>query len=221
MRAAIRTVMADTSAKDYNMYLTGPNNFRLKEATLTQYKERPEGKPVHYSFLKEYLKEEWWAQTLDDIEADDGMSLAQWESYCNNDVNRTVICTQDKDLDMIPGWRYRTNKRELVYRSLEEADRSFFIQLLTGDTTDTIPGIRGIAAKTAEKVLGPVRSPKEYYDIVLHQYVLALKNGMLYSKTNQLKTDKTAAQVVTEIGNLLWMQRVKEETWRQHYGIDE
>ena len=65
---------------------------------------------------------------------------------------------------MIPGDHYRfkrggDNQRYTV--SLDQANRNFFIQCLTGDTSDNIPGIRGVGVKTAEKILADSNTPMQ------------------------------------------------------------
>jgi DNA polymerase-1 len=44
--------------------------------------------------------------------------------------------------------------QERFHTSLEEADKHFLMQCLTGDLTDGYSGLKGYGPKTAEKLLG-------------------------------------------------------------------
>ncbi len=80
-----------------------------------------------------------------------------------------LICSIDKDLNQIPGWKFDLYKaktgevdqygrdvkkyRGLHYVSEESAKKLLWLQMLTGDTADNIKGVHGIGPKTAEKIL--------------------------------------------------------------------
>ena len=139
------------------IYLTGKGNYRHKAGVSHPYKGNrdPEHKPVHYQAIIDYLIEHWDAEVVDGMEADDAMGIAQWSDF-NADEKReapTIICTIDKDLDMIPGWHYNFRKQEKYHTTLEESDFFFHKQMLTGDRVDNIIGIKGIGDKTANKLL--------------------------------------------------------------------
>ena len=53
----------------------------------------------------------------------------------------------------------RHNGEELINVSLEEADRWFWTQCLTGDPVDGYKGVPGIGAKGAEKILSKAEDP--------------------------------------------------------------
>lgn len=67
-----------------------------------------------------------------------------------------VIVSDDKDLLQFPGKHYRIRLRgndEWKVVSDDEASWNFWKQVLMGDPTDGIPGIRGVGPKKAEKIL--------------------------------------------------------------------
>jgi 5'-3' exonuclease len=80
-----------------------------------------------------------------------------------------VIATIDKDLNQIPGWKfdlYKQKTGEVSERGIEikdyrglryvdkvEAKKFIWLQMLTGDTSDNIKGIKGIGQVRAEKML--------------------------------------------------------------------
>jgi len=80
-----------------------------------------------------------------------------------------VICTTDKDLNQIAGWKFDLYKektgeiddygkeikkfRGLHYVSEESANKLIWIQMLMGDNADNIKGVKGIGKVKAEKIL--------------------------------------------------------------------
>ena len=84
---------------------------------------------------------------LDRLEADDLMGMIA-------SSDKGVAVTIDKDLRSVPGWHWNPDKEEgPVYVSEEEADRFFYTQWMTGDSTDNIPGLWRVGPKKAEKLL--------------------------------------------------------------------
>jgi DNA polymerase-1 len=81
------------------------------------------------------------------LEADDILGI-----YTSS--NRSVSVTIDKDLKCIPGWHFNPDKdKKLRYVSKAEAKRFFYVQWMTGDSTDGIPGLWRIGPKKAEAFL--------------------------------------------------------------------
>lgn len=98
---------------------------------------------------------------FDDLEADDLLCMLQDED--------TYIHSKDKDLKQVPGWHYDKEKHDIFEVTPEEAYTFLAKQLLTGDSTDCIPGIKGIGPKTADKLLKDV-DPKNMINFVFKQY---------------------------------------------------
>ncbi|MCS5736938.1 hypothetical protein, partial [Herbiconiux daphne] len=121
---------------------SGKGNFRFDVASTQKYKGNRDGfqKPEHWITVYDYIKENYPHAVVNDREADDYLAERQRRS------GNTIICTRDKDLLVTPGWHYRwscgENQPEVLphFVSEHEAWRNFFIQLLTGDTTDNILG---------------------------------------------------------------------------------
>ena len=88
-------------------------------------------------------------EMVEGIEADDKVVI-EWAK----DPEHTIVSSIDKDLLQVPNIRIHNRKHKTI-RTLtqEEATYNFYMQLLTGDTTDHIPGVPGIADGRAKKLL--------------------------------------------------------------------
>ena len=135
----------------HQLYLTGSGNFRDARATIQPYKGNRDRtkRPPYYRETREYLLSQWNATLIDGREADDALGCEQWSAKDRS----TCIVTNDKDLRMIPGWHYHFVKEELSYITLREANRNFYLQMLSGDVTDHIRGCPGIGVVRAGRIL--------------------------------------------------------------------
>lgn len=182
----------------YKCYLTGNDNYRVKVATLKPYKgNRVQEKPPYYQEARDYLVKWWQAQIIDGMEADDAIGIEQYK-YPDR---RTCICSIDKDLDTIPGWHYNWRKGLLYNTSLEEADRFFYTQMLTGDSTDNIPGVLGVGPIKARRLLDPLTSEDEMRRAVMAEYKKHSWGSL------------SAEEAFHEIGTLLRIKRTEDEQW--------
>ena len=220
--AVMNTILADNDPTDYRVYLTGDNNFRFEVATLLPYKGKREqsNRPVHYNFIRQVLQGEYAGQVVDGIEADDALSITQWHHEINDTSWSTIIATQDKDLKMVPGHHYNPSKREKYHMSPVDARFSFYCQLLSGDSTDNIPGIYRIGETVAAKKLLRLKnkSNKELYTATLKAYNEAQATDKIREK---MPGDKWGEDRIKEVGRLLWMLQEKYQLWNpgeNYYG---
>ncbi len=102
------------------------------------------------------------------FEADD--LLATLADRFGADDLRVVMVSRDKDLDQLLNdnvFLYDPSKNELIDAAAIEADKGYrpdqaiAIQTLTGDSTDNIPGVRGIGPKTAVKLIAQYGTAEE------------------------------------------------------------
>jgi len=177
----------------YEGYLTGKNNYRSEIATEQAYKgnRKDARKPVHYDSLREYLVSKWGFTVIDGQEADDAMGIKAYDLP----EDSSCIMTIDKDLDMIRGWHYNFVKEDLYYVTEKEAIKNFYIQILTGDRVDNIPGIKGIGPVKANKILENCTTEKSLFKAVSEKY--------------DHDIDK-----LTERGRLLWIRRKEKQLWK-------
>lgn len=190
VKSFIHNTVEAVAADEYRIFLTGENNFRIKLAVSKPYKgNRKQEKPKYYQLIRDYLVEHHHAEIVNDIEADDALGLAQTE--------HTILCTIDKDLDMIEGQHYNWNKKKYYRVSQDDADKFFMIQWLTGDSTDNIGGAYKIGKVKAEKALAGMTDIGEMYFTV----------GDIYAKCGH------SQEYMNEQGHLIWMQRKEAITF--------
>lgn len=169
-------------------------NYRYAEAHTQPYKaERPE-KPLMMDVVKEYMLKKYKKNLfiVENAEDDDGVAQLLWESWIRAKRNHgkldSVGVFIDKDLRQTPCLQYNFDKPELGLIKIDRvtAAKSLAVQLLRGDATDTIPGLRelhpelfkryglrrtkGIGKKTAEGVFRDTEDIQEIYRRVVEAY---------------------------------------------------
>lgn len=158
---SLKKVFSDCKSKDYTMILSCEENYRKDK--YPDYKaNRGAPRPIYYQEIRDYLITRWGAIiTEDGIEADDLVAIRQCKDLKNletgmfntQELANTIIVSKDKDLRTVPGWNYSPITREVIWIEDHEAIKFFWTQMLTGDTSDGIKGIKGIGPVKAEKIL--------------------------------------------------------------------
>jgi DNA polymerase-1 len=133
------------------LYFSDSQNFR--KALSPDYKgKRTKRKPVGYKRLLKWCNKHYKTIRYANLEADDALGLE-----CHLDPSDFILVSPDKDMKQISCNLF--NGEELINVSLEEADRWFWTQCLTGDPVDGYKGVPGIGAKGAEKILSKAEDP--------------------------------------------------------------
>lgn len=185
--------------------LSGPDNFRDDIATILPYKgNRKEApKPSNYKEMREYLLKYWNCVESVDEEADDVMGKWLTEPV----EQQRIIATLDKDLNMVPGFHYNWRKSSLTYVTQEEADNSLICQLLTGDSTDNIPGLYKLTGTKASKKLKDLCCSKETFSDKFSAVLEVYADSIIKKHAcDRHDAEELAGEVVFEIGQLLWMK---------------
>jgi len=198
VKRMLEGILKASGATSYQVHLTRGKCFRFGVYPEYKHSRMDTPKPYHLPTVEDYLIKHWGAVVHHEIEADDAVAIEQ----CNAAKRGTpsIICTIDKDLDMVPGWRYSWSKGEVWYITEEEGLNSFWKQMLTGDSADDIPGVPRVGDVTAEKLLHGL-SGKECKQKVLQVYK---ENGM--------------EDVFERNAMLLWMLRKPlEQTYNKTY----
>jgi len=196
VKEKINSLRNIVEADDVLIFLSNPaTGYRVEAFPEYKANRDPTHRPHWYKEIKEYLLDKHQAVLSEPgDEADDALGIAQTEMI-KEGAYMPVLCTKDKDLDMIPGWHYNWSKNRkdngLYYVNELEANKIFYKQVLTGDSTDNIPGMFKILGKKAtakwRSPIDDMHTEKEMYEYVLGVY--------------------KDSHIVQQIANLVWIKR--------------
>lgn len=177
---------------EYKAYIHKEGNFRYDVATIKPYKGNRDKthKPKYFNEISEYIVHRWKAEQVEGIESDDAIGIEQSQAPWGT----TVICSNDKDMKQIAGWHFNWVKGELELVSPEDADLMFWWQMMVGDTSDNIPGIKQVGEKRASKVL-----EDNHYRIDLVK--------PLVEQMYQKQYGSTWREAMNEVATLLYIHR--------------
>ena len=149
---------------DYLVFLSGPKETNFRYAINPDYKANRIGvpKPKWLAKCKEWLIDEYYATITHGCEADDFLGIYQTAD--------TVICSIDKDLLMIPGAHFNFVTQKFSEVSELDGLKQFYRQMLIGDTSDNIFGIKGIGKVKAGKLIDDIETEEEMHHVVWHLY---------------------------------------------------
>ena len=186
-------------------FLSGKTNFRDNVAVSKEYKGgRVAAKPVHYPAIRDYLVERAGAEVAVGQEADDLLGIGLTELG-----PKAVAVSIDKDLLQVPGLHYNWVNDELIEVSKKDGFLNFVSQLLTGDPTDNVPGLRGVGPVAARKILEGAQSPAEAFFRVYVEY------------RKQVPDPEGCRRYLTEQANLLWIRRERDAAWSPAVSFDD
>ena len=188
----------------------------FRERECKSYKSNRKGirRPHHLEGLKDRLRDEYRAISRDsEFEADD--LIAMEATRLEREGIPFIICTIDKDLKQIPGSHYNFVKREYFTVTEVEGLRSLYKQILTGDTADGIPGLKGVGPKTAEKLIDGLSSEWVMYGVCIREYFSRLdrlvdKNGMMEGDT---ALAERCIYLIRTAARLLYLVRDEGKWW--------
>lgn len=197
-------ILKSTGCQDIEFYLTGKTNFRNDVATIQTYKAGRGEKPALYNEMRKWVEFKWNAITVEGMEADDMLAIRQ-----THEKDKSVIVSRDKDLRMVEGWHYGYTcgkQKEFPLTWISEMGyldynkkltgggmKWFFAQLLMGDKTDNIQGVKGVGAKKAYDALSDLSTSLDMFKTSLDMYDNnledLLENGNLLWMVTHLKED--------------------------------
>ena len=212
-------IFDDLQTKNYRMFLTVTEvekNYRDEIATHQRYKGNRAGfeKPVYYKKIRDHLINYYKAEIISGQEADDAIGIEQYKiAKERGDFEGTIIASIDKDLRGLEGHHYHMNLGEQDYVDTDKALKYFYCQLMTGDSTDNIPGIYKLLVLSGRdeeaKQLKGSRYLKKYNTFALdhsprecYNYVVDMYTSYGYGST-----------IINEIGDLLWIRREPDQIW--------
>ena len=105
-------------------------------------------KPLGYSKVVEWVKDNFTCYQKDALEADDCVGI-----LATLNPHNSIIVSGDKDFKSIPGHFYNFLSDTYYEISEEEADYNHLFQTLVGDTADNYKGCPGVGAVGAKRIL--------------------------------------------------------------------
>lgn len=207
VKQEIEGIISATSADSYQVYIKGKGNFREEVSVTRVYKGNRDvtHRPRYEQEIRTYLKDYWKAEEVDGEEVDDKVAREQMRHYVHEEDNggegicTSIIASIDKDMDQVPGWHYNFMKKEKYWIDEDQATKNFYLQLLTGDPSDNIQGIKGIGLVGATALLDGTTSSKDMYEVCSKAYVVAYGDKGL--------------EVLNEMANLIYLRREEGESW--------
>lgn len=167
-------------------------NFRDRLAVTHKYKGNREftQRPKYYKEIVEYLSKNYGARFAHGQEADDELGIGATADPAS------IIVSYDKDLRQVPGKHYDWVKEEEFNVNKKEGTLCFYGQVLAGDTTDNIYGLRGVGPAKASKMLADCASSRDCWEVVLRAY-----------------RDQESEDRALENARLCWVRRKPNEIW--------
>ncbi len=174
------------------IFLSGGDNFRHSVDPNYKISRKDKPKPPFYYEIREHFIG-LGAFVSCGYEADDEVGIRA--------CPEAIVCGIDKDLNTIPGWHYNYDKGSIYEISEDEAAKTFWIQVLSGDSGDDIKGLPKIGITKATKLLEGI-DVKDYRKTVEAKYLEVLGSDGF------IEFDKTA--------RLVFIKRLSLETEYYH-----
>ena len=207
-KAMLQDIINDCGSEGI-IYLTGSTNYRnevASEAYPYKGNRSNASKPRHLKDIREYMIDQFDAIVSENEEADDLMGIGAVQQGHG-------IATIDKDLLGVPGHHWNWKRREYVVTTEEESDRFFYKQLLSGDSTDNIPGLfKMVNRKATKKITTPLDEMTKVDDMYKHVFSVYCDG---YESAGMCLDDmeETVTNWLTRIGQCLWIRRAAGEMW--------
>ncbi len=119
-------------------------------------------KPLGLGPMRRWVMENYYSLVMPELEADDLLGLLSTHPEFGE---RTVIISDDKDMQTLPGLhRKLSNLSETTIVARWEAELQHLYQTLVGDACDGYKGAVGVGPKKAEAMLAPFREAGAGFD---------------------------------------------------------
>lgn len=195
----MHSIIKETGSSHYYLFLSMGPYFR--HIINPEYKNKRKNTLKYINTLKSYLRERYFAVYYPKVEADD--MVAYIMNNFNSKEMQCISCSIDKDvINQVVGHHFNYRTHKFSKTSFEDARKFLYTQVLTGDATDNISGIKGIGEVKAEKLL----TNKDYNSICLKAYVNHFKSAQaifeFQKNFRQVYLLKTQEDFIREIGHI-------------------
>jgi 5'-3' exonuclease len=213
--------------KSFRRKIEGPIKYKGKRDS----KETPDFILNYGGIVKEVLENEFGFYKFAGLEADDCVTLVSTFGYPDKQV---IVCSNDKDLKQVPCRYYDIQKNAFYEVNEIDAFVNLWVQMLMGDSADSIPGITGtyykedgetypkptIPSKKWNLKYGIGRASKSIGEVKANQIIRTLMN---IDFCNEDLTPKSYEEILKEAKPLMkkTIESVKEmysEVWGKELG---
>ena len=217
----IKTIMGDSGATDYKMFLTGQGDFRKLYNSDYKANRSEMRRPLLLPFARQHLIDNHYAIVVEDMEADDMVCIEQ-QACLDTDVD-SCIAHIDKDIDQQEGKHHRWSifgKDSINYEVTKwEGLLNLYRQALVGDKVDNImyyydaEGSKtykkcyGLGVKGAENMFTNAIDEADIYHDVLSCY---LSHPKFVRKDTGLQATEEDLQMNMK---MLYMLRTVDDSW--------
>ena len=180
------------------MLSPGGETFRHAIAVTRPYKgnRKKAHRPTYETEIRKYIRENYITVVAHNEEADDLLAIEQTRLGAEN----SIIMSLDKDLDQVPGLKYNWVHDVGYNITKDKAHYNFCMQLLTGDSTDNIPGLPKVGPAKAAAMLHGLESYEDMMEEVSRQYQIRSGKEDWY-------------EYMLEQGRLVWIRREPGQMW--------
>lgn len=208
INSMVKKCLRLSGTDEYTGYLTasGRGNFRFELFPEYKANRKDARRPFYYNEIREFCVNRWNAEIVKGQEADDSCSIKQCQ--LNNlgfdkDIRNSIVWSVDKDFNNIPGWHGNYTTGDIYYVEEIEALRTFYLQILTGDTSDGIPRIqRGWRKQVCEEKIKSSETEEEIYEIVYNEMYKVLG-----------ASEQEVTEELINRARLVWLRREPEQLW--------
>lgn len=191
----MRDILDQTQADRFMVFIGGGENFRhtINPDYKANRKDTP--KPKHLEDCRERLLTEWGCEMAVGLETDDLLGINQEED--------TFIASIDKDLLQIPGNHFNWVKQESQTVSELDGVRWFWKQMLIGDVSDNLVGVKGIGKVKASKYIDHLETQQEMFDVVY---------GLYKNEEKRFLVNGLCFYIMQRGENDIWLDHLKQLT---------
>lgn len=170
----IKDILDATGCMDYELHFTSKRESFRYTLVDTKYKSGRTGRtPFGIIELRDLFLKEGKSTIHTKWEADDIVVALK-----RDNPDKYIMCAVDKDLlYSLPGEHfnyYQSTKYKIPMKWIEvdelTALKHHYMQVLTGDASDSVIGLDGIGPKGAEKILKGLTTKEEMWDAVVNAY---------------------------------------------------
>lgn len=203
VKQSLLRVKEGTEADQLIPVVSGKGNFRHDIYPEYKANRRDQVRPQYLKEARQYVIDHWDGMFVDGLEADDVCGIMVYTMKDTDD--RVVLAHIDKDLDMLEGHHFNYKTGDSYYIEEDEAYRKFHLQMLTGDTSDNIPGLYKLTGKKAmPKVKAPLEEmsdPKDMWNYVVD----------VYKEKTEPEAWEDVRATLNITAKLLWIKRDEQE----------